>query len=844
MKLQPLLSSLWLAGTVPLLMATPAMADAIQVTGVRVETTPNGLEVILETPGGGTPQVFTASYGETLIADIINTQLRLPEGQDFRQNDPVEGIASVTVTQQNANSIRVTVIGTAAVPTAEVTPSASGLVFSLTAPTPTAQTPSETTEGETDPSTPTLPGEEPEVPTETPEPPNNEIEVVITAEPEGGYRVPNATTGTRTETPIRDIPQSIQVVPEQVIEDQRVIQLNEALRNVSGVVLGNTRTGDTETFTVRGFEDATILRDGIRQFTFGGLQETANLEQVEILKGPASILYGSAEPGGLINLVTKKPLSEPFYEVEGSIGNYGFIEPRIDISGPLNSDRTLLYRLNTLYRRSDGFRDFDQDYERFFIAPAVTWLIGDRTDLTVELEYIDNIQPYDRGLVAIGDEVADIPYDRIFHEPDDFIETDEFKTGYRLEHGFNNNWTLRNIFRYSNTSLYLQAAELDGVDEANGLVFRSTRDFDIYEEAYDFQANLVGEFATGSVEHELVLGFDFRRSSQDLNLKQAFAPPFAPPPISIFDPVYGFSLPDREDIPQLFDGRSQLQQWGFFLQDLISLTDNFKVLLGGRYDIADQEALIRPNDFFSRSSPTQSDDAFSPRVGIVYQPTEQLSLYASFSRSFQPNDITFGGDLPKPERGTQYEIGAKAEFLDGRLSATLALYDLTKTNVSVPDPNNSGFLIALGEQQNQGIELDVVGEILPGWNIIASYSYIDAEVTEGFQDIPEGGKPANVAENTASLWTTYEIQQGNLQGLGFGIGLFFVGERFGDFENSFKFDDYVRTDAAIFYRRDNWTVALNFKNLFDVDYIESGVGRVQISPGEPFTVIGSVSVRF
>jgi len=841
LKLPQLLSSVLLTGSVPVLMATPAIADVVQVTGVRLEDTPQGLEVIVETAEGTAPQVFTTSYGETFIADLINTQLRLPDDQPFRQENPAEGIASVTVTQRNPNSIRVTVRGTTALPRVEVMPSAAGLLFSLTAETPTAQTPPETPD--VPPDVDMEPGEEPEPPPPMAEP-TDEIELVVTAEPDTGYRVPDATTATRTETPLRDIPQSIQVVPEEVIEDQQVIRLNEALRNVSGVTLGNTRANDTETFTVRGFEDATVLRDGIRQFTFGGTQETANVERVEVLKGPASIVFGSAEPGGLINVVTKKPLPQPFYEVEASVGSYGFIEPSIDISGPLTPDKSLLYRLNTLYRRSDGFREFDQEFERFFIAPVVTWFISDRTELTVELEYLDNKQPYDRGLVAIGDEVADIPFDRIFNEPDDFVETDELKTGYRLEHGLNDNWTLRNIFWYSNTDLFLRAAELGGVDEERGVVSRSTRDFDIYEEAYDIQTNVVGEFATGSVEHELLVGFDFRRSFQDLDLQQAFAPPLAPPPISIFDPVYGFSLPDSEDIPQLFDGRSQLQQWGFYLQDLISLTDNFKVLLSGRYDIADQEATIRSTDFFDRSSPTQSDDAFSPRVGIVYQPTEQLSLYASFSRSFQPNDITFGGDLPEPERGTQYEIGAKAEFLNGRLSTTLALYDLSKTNVSVPDPDNPGFSIALGEQQNQGIELDIVGKILPGWNIIASYSHIDAEVTEGFFGIPEGGKPPNIAENTASLWTTYQIQQGNFQGLGFGFGLFFVGERFGDFGNTFKFDDYLRTDAAIFYRRDNWSASVNFKNLFDVDYIESGIGRVQIKPGEPFTVIGSVSVQF
>lgn len=790
------------------------------INNIQVNSTDTGLGIELDIPS--IPQTFETSYGETLIIDLINT--RLQEGTRLFQENPAPGIASVEVTQQYTNTVRVKIVGETELPTAEITNRGESLAI-------TAKT------GETV-------AEEPPIEMESEGREEEEIELIVTAERANEYYVPEASTATRTDTPLRDIPQAIQVVPEEVIEDQRAIRLNEVLRNVSGVTAGNTRANDTETFTVRGFPDATILRDGIRQFTFGGLQETANLERVEVLKGPASVIYGATEPGGVINVQTKKPLSDPFYEFEGIVGSYGFLEPRVDISGPLNADGTLLYRLNTLYRESDDFRDFDRNQERFFVAPVLAWSIGDQTNLTLELEVLENIQPYDRGLVAIGNGVADIPFDRIFHEPDDFLETDELRTGYQLEHEFNENWQFRNIFRYTNIDQFLRAAELESVNEDLGVVNRSTREFDIDEEAYDFQGNLIGEFETGTVKHELLLGFDFRRSSQDLDLKQAFAPPFAPPPISIFDPVYGFSLPSSEDIPVLFDGQSQLQQWGFYVQDLVSLSDNFKVLLSGRYDIADQDAVIRATDFFNASSPTQSDDAFSPRVGLVYQPTEQLSVYASFSRSFQPNDITFGGNLPEPERGTQYEIGAKAELLDGRLSATLALYDLTKTNVSVADPNNPGFSIALGEQENQGIELDIVGEILPGWNVIASYSHIDAEVTEGFSGIPAGGKPANVAENTASFWTTYEIGRGNLQGLGFGIGWFFVGERFGDFGNTFTLDDYVRTDAAIFYRRNNWNAALNFKNLFDIEYIESSIGRLQINPGEPFTVVGSLSVEF
>ncbi|MEM7796712.1 MAG: TonB-dependent receptor plug domain-containing protein, partial [Cyanobacteria bacterium P01_C01_bin.118] len=230
------------------------------------------------------------------------------------------------------------------------------------------------------------------------------LRIVVTGEEGSRYVAPSATTGTRTDTPLRDIPQSIQVIPRKVLEDQQVIRLEDALRNVSGVTpSGNDPRGPR--FNLRGFNDATILRDGFRlSGTNSNLvpQDLSNIEQIEVLKGPAAIVFGAVEPGGAINLVTKQPLSEPFYEVGLRVGNRGLIEPSVDISGPLTEDGRVLYRLNALYRNEDSFRDFDPDVERFFIAPVVSWAISDRTDLTVDFEYIDQQNPGDFGIAAIG----------------------------------------------------------------------------------------------------------------------------------------------------------------------------------------------------------------------------------------------------------------------------------------------------------------------------------------------------------------------------------------------------------------------------------------------------------
>jgi iron complex outermembrane receptor protein len=829
----------------------PAKADVVKVTDVRLNPTADGLEVILETASGASPQVNTSSDNQTLLIDLSNAQLNLPGGREFRSENPVQGITSVTVTSLSANSIRVTVTGDRAVPKAQVIPSPQGLVFSVSAPsvaaeaTPTPETSQTQPDGQTQPSAPSTPGTEPSVPSEAPEV-EEEIEIVVTGEqePEGGYRVDRAVSATRTDTPLRDIPQSIQAIPQQVFEDQQVTRVEEAVRNVSGVFQGNTAGGATTAYVIRGFEQLSTLQDGFILSDYGS-PETANLERIEVLKGPASILYGATEPGGVVNLVTKKPLSEPFFEAEFQAGSFGFIRPRLDISGPLNPDKSLLYRLNAAYERSDGFRDFDQGIERVFIGPAVTWNISERTDVTFQLTYLDDKRPLDRGIPVIGVGIADIPISRILGEPDDFIQNQQLTAKYELEHRFSENWTLRNAFQYLNEDLSVSNFDPDTLEENDGILSRNQRGIDQLTQSYSLQTNLVGKFATGSVEHTLLLGVDLSRRSRDLDFASNLS---TSAPLNIFDPVY--NLVPRvsfSELDLLLSQRTKTDSLGIYLQDQITLSDNLKLLVGGRFDIVDQKIDNNPTAFDSTSSSsTQSNNAFSPRVGIVYQPIEPISLYASYSRSFRPNEeTTFDGSLLEPERGTQYEVGVKADLLDGRLSTTLSFYQIKKTNVATVDINNPDFVIASGEQRSQGVELDIAGEILPNWKIIASYAYTDAEVTQD-NNIPVGNRLRNIPEHSASLWTTYEISRGSLQGLGFGIGFSFVGDRQGDIENTFELPSYFLTNGTIYYRRSNWKAALSVKNLFDVGYLESssGVRERGAYPGAPLTILGSISVEF
>lgn len=860
MKAQ-LLPSFLLAGAVTALIAQPAFAQVIEVTAVELNPTENGIEVILVTSVAKQLQVLPRIDGNTYITDIPNTQLRLPTSNTFRQDNPVKGITAVTVTQA-ANSIRVTVTGSQDVPTVELFDSDDGLIFSFmpavssTQVRPqqklsdTLQPESETQQETRQPGDETPEAVEPGSETQSnPTSAEEEIEIVVTGEQETGYSVPNASTATRTDTPLRDLPQSIQVVPEQVLDEQQVVRIDEALRNVSGVTF---RGIDTQTrgldFSIRGFEDAPVLRDGFRTFVNQPFPEVANLERIEVLKGPASVLFGELQPGGAINLVAKKPLTEPFYETELQVGNRGFVRPRFDVSGPLTANGSLLYRLNGLYQRSDSFRDYDQEERRLFIAPTLTWRISDSTELTVSLEYADDKRPAEFGLPAFGNGVVDVPRDRIPNEPNDTRTNEYLRVGYDFEHKFSENWKLRNAFRYSQNEFNFNViAYPDDFDEATGTETRFFAAQETQTQDYSLQTNVIGEFATGAIAHTLLFGVDLNHSTEDGVSVGDFETPIE---LDIFSPVYRqFTKPDRDILPVVESFETEADRLGIYVQDQISLFDNLKLLAGLRYDTIDQKTTTAQTIFDPvGGEQTQNNDAFTPRVGIVYQPIEEVSLYASYSQSFNPNtETTASGDLLEPEKGEGYEVGIKAKLFDN-IFATLAYFDITKQNVAVADPDPTVFdaFIATGEQKSRGVELDLAGEILSGWNIIFSYAYIDAEITEDENSTFVGSRLPGVPKHSASLWTTYELQSGNWQGLGFGLGFNFAGEREGGLPNSFEVDSYFITNAAVFYRKNNWRFALNFKNLFDVNYIETAQNeRIEgIYPGEPFTVIGSVSVQF
>ncbi|QKQ75146.1 TonB-dependent siderophore receptor [Nostoc sp. TCL240-02] len=794
-----------------------ATTNVVSVTDVKLNTTDKGIELILVTSNSEQLSVSPKTEGNSYIVSIPNAQLQLASGKSFQLSKPVAGIALITVANADANTVLVTVVGETGAPVVDLFDSQSeGLVFGVTSAASTAQQPT---------------------PAPEKQPP---IELNVIGEAEGSYNVPDASTATKIPTPVRDIPQSIQVVPRQSWEAQGAANAIDALRSV-GVIQAFNSPSNGDVFTIRGFQTTNILHNGLKDYTAGatsGQTQLANIEKIEVLRGPASVLYGQGNPGGTINYVTKQPLSDPYFAASMTFGSYNLYQPTVDISGPINSDKTLLYRLNLSYFNSDSFVDFFNS-KRYLLAPVISWQIDPKTKVTFEAEVRYQDQGYHRtGLPALGTVLPNpngkIPLNRNTLDVGAKNDRSSVLLGYNFEHRFNDNWSLVNAFKVRFVGFITNSANSVAL-QPDGRTLRRSRQTDLgpgVDNEYAVDTHFIGKFKTGSLQHELVAGFDLYRELNIFNRTMS-----AIGSIDLFNPVYGQPI---GAVTSRLNRKTTNDQIGLYIQDLVTLAPNLKLVFGGRADFVENKVTNFLNSSLNNSQP---DQAFSPRVGLVYQPIQPISLYASYSQSFSQNlGATFGGSLFKPSTGTQYEVGVKGDFLSGRLSSTLALYQLTLSNVLTPDPNNLTFNVQTGEQRSRGIELNVTGEILPGWNVIASYAYTDAQVTKD-NVYAIGNRLPNVPFNSASLWTTYTFSQSNLQGLGFGLGLFYVGERQGDLNNAFSVPSYVRTDAAVYYQKGHLGLALNFKNLFNVQYFTPRDINF-VYPEDPFTVQGTVSWKF
>lgn len=790
-------------------LAQAPVASPVQITGVQLNSTTQGLELSLETTGELEPAT-TSAVENTLFVNIDNVTLALPDGNEFRSVNPVAGIELITVTPLPNNRVRVAITGLDAPPTAEVrTEPQGGLAIAVT------------------------PGvEATEATQELPE-------IVVTGEQDEGYNPSASTTATGTDTPLRDTPLSIQVVPQEVIEDRNVNELGDALETAGSVVStgGRGTSAFGPGFIIRGFAvNEGIFRDGISTFSLAPLSAN-DLERVEVLRGPASILFGQGEPGGIINLVSKRPLSEPFYSASFTVGRFEAYRGDLDFSAPLNDSRTVRYRLNLSYENYDSFRDF-VDGERFIVSPILTWDIGTNTSIDFFGQYISDRETIDEGIPVIGNQIADVERDTFFGEDFGEFSQEQFRLGYRLNHQVSEGFSIRHTLQYLQYQPERYAPLFDSVDEATGELSRLAYFAGGTYRRFFTNAEAIAQFNTGSVQHQVLFGVEYRHDSE--NPEFQFSNLYTP--INIFNPVY--TRVPYPIAPEFFRD-DNIDTIGVYLQDQIELSPNLNLLAGIRYDSANQfrttQDLGAPREEFE-----QTDSAFSPRFGIVYKPIEPISLYASYTKSFNPSfaaNLNADNSSFEPETGRQFEVGVKAD-LSEQLSLTLAAFDIRRQNVSTPDLNNPASSVQTGEVASRGIELTLGGEVSPGWDITAAYTLLDAFVSEDNDRDIIGNGLSNVPDNQFSLWTTYTIQQGDLAGLGFGLGFLYLGDRPGNLDNTFTLPSFFRTDMALFFERDNWRAQLNVENLFDVGYFSSSDEFLGVIPGAPLTVSAKVSVEF
>ena len=695
-------------------------------------------------------------------------------------------------------------------------------------------------------------------------------EVVIKEVEERGYAVDESSTATRIPAPIHDTPRSVEVVTRQVLDDQKVIRFSEALRNVSGVSQSSTQGGQGGTFMIRGFaSELNVFKNGFRDdstFSSRAQRDIINIESVEVVKGPPSYLYGRSDPGGVINQVTKAPLRNPYYSAEMIVGSYGLYRPQIDIGGPLNESKTLTYRFNGMYESAESYRDGVKS-ERIFLAPTFGWEMSSRTTLRFEAEYMYDRAPIDRGLIAFGNGVAPIPVSRFLGDPSRKLETHHGKATITLRHEINDMVRWRTAFRTAVTSSRYSSLESNFLvgSESDGILNLARYEIPTTVQSHYLQNELHGNFATGSIKHKTIIGIELGRENSSATASGDFGGDTSTP--GAFSYINIFNTNDRlflnPTLTKFSDASQQNNILGAYFGDQVDLLDNLHMHFGGRFDLFDQTITNHPDDFTATSSQnSKTDSAFSPSIGIAYQPVKPIALFANYTESFAPQSAgsrSISGNLFNPERGKSYEGGIKYQAFGGKLRSTVALFDIKKKNVLTSDPLNGFFFsVATGEQRSKGVEFDIAGQILPGWDIIANYAYIDTRVTKDLL-FAEGSRAPNSALHQGSLWTTYFFQEGITQGFGAGIGMYAQGKRNGIFQCQdptncqapLEMAGYVRMDAALYYRKQevfnktNLLAAINFTNVLDHRYFSGAQNfREIVYTGAPFTAIGSLKFEF
>ncbi|WP_339545671.1 TonB-dependent siderophore receptor [Pseudomonas sp. RA_35y_Pfl2_P32] len=674
-------------------------------------------------------------------------------------------------------------------------------------------------------------------------------------DPSLSYQPPATTSIARSSATLQEIPQTINVVAAQVLRDQAPRNLDDALANVSGITQGNTLGSTQDSVMTRGFGDnrnGSIMRDGMPIVQGRGLN--ASVDRVEVLKGPASLLYGIQDPGGVVNMVSKQPQVQAYNALTARGSSYGDGKngsgASLDSTGALG-ESGLAYRLVLDHEDEDYWRNFGTHRESL-IAPSLAWY-GDSTTLKFAYEHREFLSPFDRGTAIdpLTNHPLDIPADRRLDEPFNNMQGRSDLYHFEADHLLNDNWSAHFGYSWNRETYDASQVRITAIDPAKGTL---TRNMDGTQGALSTDrfttASLQGQVELTGMQHDLVLGVDdeYRKIYRaDLIRQKSQAPSF-----SYLDPVYGREVAGTTVSAADSAQTDLLRSDSVFLQDSIHLNEQWILIAGARFQEYDQYAgKGRP---FKVNTDTNGQK-WVPRAGLVYRYTDALSFYGSYTESFKPNSTiaplsgssTVLDGSVAPEEAKSWELGAKLD-LPGRITGNIALFDIKKRNVLVANAEGPVTIYsAAGEVRSRGLELDLSGQLSERWSLIGSYAYTDAEVTE--DPTYQGKKLQNVARNSGSLSAVYDF--GSLIGgdqLRVGAGARYVGERAGNAVNDFDLPGYTVADAFATYdtRLDGQKVKfqLNVKNLFDRTYYTSAASRFFVSMGDSRQVSLSSTLEF
>lgn len=665
-----------------------------------------------------------------------------------------------------------------------------------------------------------------------------------------GYVAKRTTIGTKTDTPINEIPQTISVITRDEMDQRGVQDFNSAVAYTPGIrVLDYAGGQGAPDIFLRGFRAFNLfgiyqdgLRTGFNQYDTNF--ETFGLERIDVVKGPASVLFGQMAPGGVVNMTSKRPQETPIRHIEMQGGSFDRRQFGLDVGDQLDSAGTLFGRVVVIQRDSGTQVDHSPD-DRTYVAPSLTWKPDDANTLTLLTSYNKSkTGGSEQSFPAIGTVLPSpnghIDSDRYLGWKGSYYHVETTSVGSIYEHLFDNGWKFQQNLRYMHSKVGFLASgpdvvlNDDGLTQDVGLQYRPKN-----SNTFMVDNNIQGTFNTGPFQHTLLTGVDYSHYNSQETRRNGDPDPEVEM-LDLYNPIYGggaiFYDPLQRDIS------SKMQQIGLYVQDQIKL-DRWALTIGGREDWAkDREKGLY---FGTENVDTeQRDHKFTGRIGLAYLFENGITPYASYSTSFQPNpDTDFSGSLFKPTEGKQYEVGIKYQPPGYNSSVTLSAFDLTQKNVTTADPINSGYTVQSGEVRSRGVELEGKASLTRNLNMLASYAYIDAEITE--DTTYKGNKPRAIPRNTASIWLDYTLDSGMLDGLGAGVGQRYIGSSY-NIQNSLKVPHYTLTDATLRYDLgkvglDGTKVSVTANNLFDKHYFEPGFYEDSVLYGNRRNVIATLS---